>query len=146
MTPIDTLLAEHAGARLVTDYAALLDAGRWEEVAALYVADGRMSRPTAPDDFVEGRDAILASFTARPPRISRHVCINIRVDVTAENEARATSQILLFTADAAEDGGLPIQSAAPPMVGSYADRLVKTEAGWRFAERRGSLDFRPAPR
>jgi hypothetical protein len=32
------------------------------------------------------------------------------------------------------------------MVGTYADRLVRTDAGWRFAERRGSLDFRPAPR
>lgn len=146
MTPIDTVLAEHACAKLITEYAALLDAGRWNDVAALYVADGRMSRPTAPDDFIEGRDAILASFTARPPRISRHVCINIRVDMTGEGAANATSQILLFTADPAEDGGLPVQSAAPPMVGTYADRLVKTEAGWRFVERRGSLDFRPAPR
>lgn len=146
MTPTDILLAEHACAKLITEYAALLDAGRWDDVAALYVPEGRMSRPTAPDDFIEGRDAILASFTARPSRISRHVCINIRVNVAEEGSATATSQILLFTADAAEDGGLPIQSAAPPMVGTYADRFVKTEAGWRFAERRGSLDFRPAPR
>jgi hypothetical protein len=140
------MLAEQACARLITEYAALLDAGRWNDVAALYVPDGRMSRPTAPDDFIEGRDAILASFTARPPRISRHVCINIRVDVLRGDEATASSQILLFTADAAEDGGLPIQSPAPPMVGTYADRLMLTESGWRFAERRGSLDFRPAPR
>lgn len=146
MTPMDTLLAEHACAKLITEYAALLDAGRWDDVAALYLPDGRMSRPTAPDDFIEGRDAILASFTARPPRISRHVCINIRVDVAEDGKASAVSQILLFTAEAAEDGGLPIQSPAPPMVGTYADRLMKTDAGWRFTERRGSLDFRPAPR
>lgn len=146
MTDIETMLAEHACAKLITQYAALLDAGRWDDVAALYVADGRMSRPTAPDDFMEGRDAILASFTARPPRISRHVCINIQVNVLHDDQAMVTSQILLFTADAADDGGLPVQSAAPPMVGTYADRLVRTDAGWRFAERRGSLDFRPAPR
>ncbi len=146
MTDIETMLAEHACARLITGYGALLDAGRWEDVAGLYVPDGRMSRPTAPDDFIEGRDAILASFTARPPRISRHVCINIRVDVRGGDQATASSQILLFTAEAAADDGLPIQSSAPPMVGTYADRLVRTEAGWRFAERRGSLDFRPAPR
>lgn len=146
MTDIETMLAEHACAKLITQYAALLDAGRWDDVAALYVADGRMSRPTAPDDFMEGRDAILASFTARPPRISRHVCINIQVNVLHDDQAMVTSQILLFTADAADDGGLPVQSAAPPMVGTYADRLVRMDAGWRFAERRGSLDFRPAPR
>ncbi len=146
MTDVETMLAEHACAKLITQYAALLDAGRWDDVAALYVADGRMSRPTAPDDFIEGRDAILASFTARPPRISRHVCINIQMNVLHDDQAMVTSQILLFTADAADDGGLPVQSAAPPMVGTYADRLVRTDAGWRFAERRGSLDFRPAPR
>ena len=146
MTDIETMLAEHACSKLITEYAALLDAGRWDDVAALYVPNGRMSRPTAPDDFIEGRDAILASFTARPPRISRHVCINIRVDVEGSTSATATSQILLFTAEATEDGGLPIQSPAPPMVGTYADRLVLTDSGWRFAERRGSLDFRPAPR
>lgn len=145
MTEIDALLAEHACAKLITEYAALLDAGQWDDVAALYIPHGRMSRPTAPDDYVEGRDAILASFTARPPRISRHVCINIRVTPNGET-ATATSQILLFTAAKAEDGGLPIQSAAPPMVGTYADKLVRTTDGWRFAERRGSLDFRPAQR
>jgi hypothetical protein len=146
VTDIEKMLAEHACAKLITEYAALLDAGRWEDVAALYLADGRMSRPTAPDDFIDGREAILASFTARPPRISRHVCINIRVEVEGSTAATATSQILLFTAEAAEDGGLPVQSPAPPMVGTYADRLVRTDAGWRFAERRGSLDFRPASR
>ena len=146
MTDVETMLAAHACAKRLSEYAAFLVARRWGDGAALYVTDGRMSRPTAPDDFTEGRDAILASFTARPPRISRHVCINIRVDVEGGHAATATSQILLFIAEAAEDGGLPIQSPAPPMVGTYADRLVLTDSGWRFAERRGSLDFRPAPR
>lgn len=146
MTPIDTMLAEHACEKLIKTYAALLDAGQWEDVAQLYVESGRMSRPTAPDDYVDGRDAILASFTARPARISRHVCINIRVELTAEDAARATSQILLFVAEPGEDGGLPLQSPLPPMVGTYQDKLVLTADGWRFAERRGSLDFKPAAR
>jgi len=28
------------------------------------------------------------------------------------------------------------------LIGSYEDTLMKTAAGWRFAVRRGSLDFR----
>jgi hypothetical protein len=28
-----------------------------------------------------------------------------------------------------------------PLVGTYADIVVKTPEGWRFTERRGSLDF-----
>lgn len=119
---------ERAIERLIIDYAACNDAANWEAVAALYVGDGRMSRPTAPDDFIEGQGPILAAFKSRPARTTRHVCANIRVDVTGDS-ANATSQILLFTGHDA------------PKVGSYADKLIRTADGWRFVERRGSLDF-----
>lgn len=126
---MQTLIDEAAITRMIHDYAAWNDAGDWDAVAALYVSEGRVSRPVAPDEFVEGRDAILAAFKARPPRTTRHICANIRVDV-AGDAATASSQILLFTA-----------AGQPPLVGSYADRLVRTPEGWRFVERRGSLDF-----
>jgi ketosteroid isomerase-like protein len=127
--PLATLLAERAIERMIIDYAAANDAGDWDAVAAMYLPEGRMSRPSAPDAFIEGADAILAAFKARPARASRHVVANIRVNVTGD-AATATSQILLFTA-----------AQQPPLVGSYADTLVRTADGWRFAERRGSLDF-----
>ena len=114
--------------RLIIDYAAHNDAGDWDSVAALYIPEGRMSRPTAPDDFIEGRDAILAAFKSRPARTTRHICANIRVDVNRDS-ATATSQILLFTGHDA------------PKVGSYHDKFIRTADGWRFAERRGSMDF-----
>ena len=129
MTAVAVLLAERAIERLILDYAAHNDAGNWDELVALYLPDGRMSRPTAPDLFITGREAIHAAFLARPPRVARHIVANIRVTVASET-ATATSQILLFTAP-----------GAPPLVGSYHDRLQLTEAGWRFAERAGSLDF-----
>lgn len=144
MNVIDRMGIEHECARLITLYAALNDAGRWEDVAALYTEAGRMSRPTAPDDFVEGRAAILAAFKARPARASRHICCNILVSVEDDDRASATSQILLFTGTASEGDGLPIQSATPPMVGTYHDIFARTDDGWRFVERRGSLDFAPA--
>jgi ketosteroid isomerase-like protein len=114
--------------RLIIDYAAHNDAGDWDAVAAFYIPEGRMSRPTAPDDFIEGRDAILAAFKSRPARTTRHICANIRVDVSGDT-ATATSQILLFTGHHA------------PKVGSYHDKLTRTADGWRFTERRGSMDF-----
>jgi 3-phenylpropionate/cinnamic acid dioxygenase small subunit len=130
MNDTERMLIEHAIAHMIIRYAALNDAGDWDAVAAMYVETGRMSRPVAPDDFVEGRETILAAFKARPPRTTRHICANIVVDVESETSARAASQIMLFTA-----------KDAIPMVGSYHDKLVLTDAGWRFAERRGSLDF-----
>jgi ketosteroid isomerase-like protein len=134
-------IAKAAIAELITRYAALNDAGDWEAVAALYTDDGRMSRPVAPDAFIGGRDAILASFKARPPRVTRHIVANILVTLDGEARAAATSQILLYTGAAAADGP-PIASSAGPLVGSYQDTLIRTVHGWRFVERRGSLDFR----
>lgn len=133
MDTLACLIAEREIERAILDYAAWNDAGAWDKVAALYSDDGRMSRPTAPDTFIVGREAILAAFLARPPRTTRHICANIRVTLDGADQARADSQILLFTG--------PDQA---PLVGSYADRLVRTAAGWRFTERRGSLDF-PKP-
>ena len=126
---LETLLAEREIERMIVDYAAANDAGNWARIAAMYTESGRMNRPTAPDDFVTGREAVLAAFEARPARVSRHVVVNIRVDVSGER-ATATSQILLFTA-----------AGQPPLVGSYRDKLIRTPQGWRFVERRGSLDF-----
>nr|WP_246343968.1 nuclear transport factor 2 family protein [Sphingobium jiangsuense] len=125
----ERLLIEQQCARLVALYANLNDAARWEEVAALYAEDGRMARPTAPDDWIEGREAILAAFTARPPRTTRHFCSNIVIDVLSEDEAVGESAMLLFTVDNASKAG------------SFHDRFVRTGEGWRFAERRGSLTF-----
>jgi ketosteroid isomerase-like protein len=130
MDSLSQLIAERACERLIVDYAALNDAGDWDAVVALYAENGRMSRPTAPDDFITGQGAILAAFKARPPRTTRHICANIRVTIESESRATATSQILLFTA-----------ADSAPMVGSYADVFAKTANGWRFMERRGSLDF-----
>jgi uncharacterized protein (TIGR02246 family) len=127
---IDRLLAERAIERLLFDYVAANDAGDWEGVARLYTEDGRMSRPTAPDDFIVGRDAILRAFKARAPRQTRHVCANIRISFDTDEAALVASQILLFTA-----------ADQAPLVGSYADRCVREQGQWRFAERRGSLDF-----
>ena len=135
-------LARSAIAELITRYAALNDAGEWDALAALYTEDGRMSRPSAPEEFINGRAAILAAFRARPRRASRHIVTNILVTLDGEVRARATSHMLLFIGQPSAEGGLPTLSAAPPLIGGSDDRLVKTQAGWRFDERRGRLDFR----
>lgn len=129
MTPEDRRAIEQDCARLVSLYANRNDAARWHDVAMLYAPDGRMARPTAPDEWIAGRDAILAAFLARPPRATRHVCSNIVIDVLGPDEAVGESAMLLFTGDPA------------PKVGSFHDRFILTGEGWRFAERRGSLLF-----
>ena len=129
MTADERRAIEHDCARLIALYANLNDEARWDEVAALYAEDGVMVRPTAPDAPTLGRAAILAAFKARPPRVTRHVCSNVVIDVDSETTAHGVSAMLLFT------------GAAAPLVGSFHDRFVRTADGWRFAERRGSLLF-----
>ncbi|MEG3126161.1 nuclear transport factor 2 family protein [Sphingomonas sp. GB1N7] len=142
MSPTETLAIEWACTRLINLYAHLNDAGRWDELVALYAEDGLMTRPSAPDTPISGKPALLAGFLARPPRASRHVCANIVVTVESTTTAQAESNILLFSGAIDADGGLPVRDAVPPLVGRYDDRFVLTETGWRFAERRGTLCFR----
>lgn len=129
MTERDRIDIEHACAKLIARYANLNDEARWEDIAALYAQDGSMTRPTAPDDPIVGRQAILEAFTARPARQTRHICSNVVIDVISENEATGTSAMALFMPGAA------------PKLGSFHDRFVLEGGRWLFAERRGTLSF-----
>ena len=129
--------------RLMKRYVNLSDAQDWAAVAALYTEDARFARPSRPDVFVEGREAILASFLARPARAQRHVIANVVVEVEDADHARAFSVIVLYMGDTPEAGGLPVQDPKSPLVGTFTDKLVRTRDGWRFAERVGGLDFAP---
>ena len=130
MTEEERRAIEWECARLINLYANLNDEARWAEAVALYAEDGLMTRPTAPDAPIVGREALLAAFLARPPRTSQHVVGNIVVEVESETEAKAKSVILLFTG-----------KEGPPLIGTYRDRFVRTDEGWRFSERRGSLTW-----
>lgn len=143
MTEEERRAIEQDCERLIKQYVNLNDAQDWPAVTALYTEDARFARPSKPGEFVEGREAILASFLARPARAQRHVIANTVVEVEDADHARAFSVIVLYMGDAADDGGLPVQDPKSPLVGTFTDRLVRTPEGWRFAERIGGLDFRP---
>lgn len=128
--------------RLIHQYTWANDMADWHACAALYTEDAVFRRPSGGDAIV-GRDAILAGFLARKPRAQRHAIANVLVEVVDENTATAKSVIVLYMGDEADDGGPPIQDAKSPLIGTFADRCVRTAEGWRFAERVGALDFRP---
>ena len=133
--------------RLLVDFVALNDARRWPELASLFVADGVMVRPVAPDQPIVGRDAILASLLARPAdRRMRHVCANVQVSVLSDTAATATSTYVIYAGTLQGDDSLPVLDASPPVLCEFQDRLVLTGDGWRFTQRHGRPLFRmPAP-
>ena len=129
MTSDDERAIEQDCAKLVMHYANLNDAADWESLAALFTVDGRLARPTAPDIWIEGREAILTAFAGRPARKTRHLIGNVVITVRGENDATGECAIALFL------------SATEFRVGSFYDRFARTSEGWRFTERSGRLTF-----
>lgn len=128
----------HAIERLQRQYAQLVDEARWQEVVELFTEDGSLTRPSAPDQPIVGRAAILQAFLERPagaPR--RHLVANPEVELVDADNARANCRsILLVTLD---------EGRGTVTVGGFEDRLRRTAAGWRFVSRKGYTDFDPVP-
>jgi hypothetical protein len=133
-------------AQLIHRFALLNDARRFDEAAPLFAEDCIFGRPTAPDDPMVGRDAIIAALKARPPRITRHIVSNIVIEVVSPTEARGESYVTLLTAPALADGqALPVKADAVQSVGGFSERFKKVDGEWVFAERRGYLTLTVAP-
>ncbi|MFC3101846.1 nuclear transport factor 2 family protein [Altererythrobacter lauratis] len=142
MTPDERRAIEADVTRLIHAYTWANDDADWHACAALYTEDALFRRPSGGEP-VRGRAAILAGFLARPPRAQRHAITNVLVDVVDENTVRARSVIVLYMGEVTSDDGLPVQDAKSPLIGTFTDLVVRTDEGWRFAERVGALDFRP---
>ena len=134
MEAIERLLIERECERLVTRYCHYVDHGAASRIAELFTNDGVW---TAPGVRMEGREQLLAGFgerEANKQRMSRHVCQNFLCDVIDADNAEGVVYVTLYRHDGDPDRKVaPIQGAE--MLGEYCDRFVRTDAGWRFAER-----------
>lgn len=121
---------------LVVRYAYLNDERRFEELAALFTEDAVLYRPSAPEQAIAGRAAILAAFHKRSPdTMTFHVTSDILVEVHGAQRAQATSRILLLSATRPQDGSAP--DATAPVPGVFRDSFALTDEGWKFSTRRG---------
>lgn len=123
---------------LIVRYAYLNDERRYDELAALFAEDAVLYRPSAPEQGIVGRPAILAAFRKRPfDTVTFHVTSDVLVEVEDEERARARSRILLLSATRPQDAGAPPPDTRAPVPGVFRDRFVLTPQGWKFSERRG---------
>jgi ketosteroid isomerase-like protein len=103
-------------------YCRLLDDGDWPGLVALFTPDGTFDGLAA----VTGRDALLAFFgglaDAGLTTFWHHVS-NLEIDVDGD---RATVRSMLWQPCVVD--GVPHVAA-----GRYADRLVRTDDGWRYS-------------
>jgi len=139
---MDVAVARDAIRDLAARYAHAADRGRFDDVAALFAADGLLEMPDGRR--LAGRDAIRVFLveTANTMRIAatsgsfiRHHVSSHQITLDADDRASGYAYFFVVT-----DRG-------PDHWGRYADRYVRTADGWRFAERRVRLDgFAPESR
>jgi uncharacterized protein (TIGR02246 family) len=145
MTAEQKYLIEADIQRLLTLYANLNDLRDWQQVASLYTPDGVMIRPVAGTAPVNGREAILASFMARPTdRRTKHVYCNGAVQVLSPTTATAYSAYVIYYGTQDDSHPLPLLDKTPPILCEFNDALLLTAEGWRFTRRNGQALFRLA--
>jgi 3-phenylpropionate/cinnamic acid dioxygenase small subunit len=134
---IRELIAREQIRDIVAAYAHYADSGRFDEMVALFVADGVLETPDRQSH--SGRDAIraflggtkvrLAEAAATAPLIRHHVS-NLRIEVASPSEATGSAYFFVVT------------ERGPDHWGRYRDRYVSVGGDWRFAHRRVRLDGR----
>ncbi|MBC8749565.1 MULTISPECIES: nuclear transport factor 2 family protein [Paraburkholderia] len=141
MTALDTILAKQACHDLVVRFALLNDARDTAGLAALFAPDGVMRRPDGTE--LRGHPAIAAAYSNRPAdRISRHHVGSVLIDVESPRSASGTSSVLLWTGSTSDPvGPFGRPAAARQVLGEFHDRFVKTDDGWRIAERVAHFTF-----
>jgi uncharacterized protein (TIGR02246 family) len=120
--------------QLFVDYGAHLDAGRFDEYAALFSEEGEIS--LGPMGHAKGREAIkelMAGTLAGRVGSSFHIISSPIVQVIGDG---ATSEVMWSVINRDADG-----QARLSMCGRHRDRLVREDGRWRFAHRRGFIDI-----
>ena len=134
MNFLKKLEIEHEIERLIAQYCHYVDHDEAVKIADLFTEDGVWRNVNVT---MNGRDQIRSGFQKRQDntgRKSRHVCNNNLIEIINEHEATATVYLSLYFHD-----GEPGRERSPTdclqKLGEYQDRYVKTDAGWRFANR-----------
>jgi ketosteroid isomerase-like protein len=110
----------------IARYTLALDDGRTDEVVATFCADGGCDIPGL--GAFRGHDALRAGFGGWRPKVPvRHLVSNTLVDVRSDDEAIATSDVVVLVE---RDDGWTIQ-----VVGRYHDTLHRDGDIWRFHHR-----------
>lgn len=139
MDALQRLLIQEACRELVLRSVECTDAHDPAGLAALFLPDGVLRRPSG--EALVGRAAIGQAYAQRPAtRITRHLVTQTLVEVESADAATGRSRVLLWagsTDDAEGPLGRPLRG--PQLVGAFVDRFALCDEGWRFASRDASF-------
>ncbi|MFA5549415.1 MAG: nuclear transport factor 2 family protein [Porticoccaceae bacterium] len=121
--------------QLFIDYGHYLDAGLFDDYAALFAADGKVQ--LGPMGVAQGRDAIRELMTrALGDQVGKSFHIISSPRIAFEDDDRATSEVMWTVIDRT-DKDRPVVT----MIGRHRDILVREAGQWRFLRRRGYVDI-----
>lgn len=127
---IRALEARAAVTELIHEYGRLLDLNRPDAVAELFTTDCLVRYSPAGGDLIG--PAAVADYVRRAltryRRTSHHMS-NVQIGFVDANRASCTTYVLAV--HEARDDAKPLAS----LCGEYRDVIVRTDRGWRFAER-----------
>ena len=110
----------------IAAYAHAIDAGRVEDVVALFCPDGVSD--IAGVGVFEGHDAIRKGYAGFvPTRPQLHLVSNTVITSWSEDEATALSDLAFFRRG---ESGWAVR-----LIGRYDDTLRRYEGAWRFQRR-----------
>ncbi len=134
---------ERACERIVYQYSRALDLGDLSAAADFFAENGSMARPMAPDQVIQGREAVRASLLTRPKTLlTKHLATNVMIDVESRDSARGISYLTMIATTPPADGKPPFVSSGPVYFGEFRDRFVRENGVWKFLERRGSIQMK----
>lgn len=128
----------HAIQQLLSSYGFHHDARDFDSLAECFAEDATYTMVVAGSEPIGprlGRDAIVDQiriFKSRQTDQRRHVITNFLFDQETASRARVRTYVTVI---AVADGVLEVVSS-----GVYTDIVVRTERGWRIADKRLHLD------
>ena len=136
MELLERIGIERECGRLPLLFARYADNGDHASLAQLFTEDCEFARPFQPEHPFYGRNRVQAIFRDRPPILVRHIVSNVMVEVISKTEARGTNYLTMLSSHASI---VPPQEAGAIYVGGFEDQYLKTDEGWQFSRRMGSV-------
>lgn len=137
MDPMTRLTIERDCHRLCMDYARRADE-RADSFADLFTEDARLELSGMS---MNGRAEIAAFMSRpRPAAVSRHMILNVVIDIDSETAARGLADLVYYGA-VTDDSVARLAEISPAAIGTYQDEYRLTAQGWRIASRRMAAKF-----
>jgi hypothetical protein len=128
LSPQETLEIEAACQRLSTSFGLYVDQHRYDELGALFAANGMLQRVNGSE--IVGPVAIARSFDDRPAtHRSVHLFGPSLIEIVGRDEATGQCSMLAIVVHESSPGG------AMRVAGLYQDRYRRFNQVWKFTQR-----------